>query len=212
MNCEKVDTGGKQALKALPPRSDHEAVFRTVRGAVMFAMNFTHGTLKQSTLAEMMGGGRVGRGLGGLDGAAQAGMIRAELCRLRQRRMSIMIARCAPATTPCSCRSPCCRGWRENPEWAEAITDLTGYVLEEGLAGTVLHLRLRRAMVGRYFLGKAAVVNGQKLNLVEIARACGVHVNTASAHHKAIVEHLKLEEQLATYEVEGVLKDAGIID
>lgn len=193
-------------------RQDQEAIFRTVRGAVMFAMNYTHGTLKKSALVEMMGGAsRVGRGLGGLDGAAQAGMIRTEIGRIRQRRRSIIVARCASPTMPCACKAMCCRGWRENPEWAEAINDLTGYVLEEGLCGMLSHHRLRRAMVARYFIGKTAP-SGAKQNLGEIAQICGVHRSTASAHNKAVVEHLKREEQLATYEIEGLLKVAGVIE
>ena len=178
----------------------------------MFAMNFTHGTLKKTGLAEMMqGGSRAGRGLSGLDGAAQAGMIRASLGKIRQHRRSIMVARCAAPTMPCACKHTCCRGWRENAEWGDAITDLTGYVVEEGLAGTISHLRVRRAIVARYFLGKKSDSAG-KINLVEIATLCGVHRNTVSAHNKAIVEHLKIEEQLATYEVEGLLIEAGVIE
>lgn len=219
MRTEKEEGSAKLSPYPRRSRADHEAVFLTVRGAMMFAMNFGHGTLKKSSLVEMMGGGRVGRGLGGLDGAAQSGMILTELGRIRQRRRSIIIARCAPPSLPCTCRARCCRGWRENPEWGEAIGDLTAHVLEEGLAGTVSHLRLRRAMVIRYFLGKegkpgsrSAAPSGMKQSLAEVAEQCGVHRNTVSAHNKAIVEHLKREEQLATYEIEGLLKEAGIIE
>lgn len=209
MRTEKEEASGN--IPRVPGKPvDREAVFRTVRGALMFAMNFTHGTLKRPTLVEMMGGGTVGRGLGGLDGAAQAGMIRAELERVSPQRRSIIIARCASPTLSCSCKACCCRGWKENPEWGEAINHLTGCVLEQGLAGTVSHYRLRRAMVVRYFLGKAAV--GPKQSLVEISRVCGVHRNTASVHNKAVVEHLKREEQLATYEIEGLLKEGGVIE
>jgi hypothetical protein len=210
MRTEKEEGGGKSTRNPRQSRIYREAIFRTVRGAMMFALNFMHGTVKKSSLVEMMGGARLGRGLGGLDGAAQAGMIRTELLRLRQRRRSIIIARCAIPTTPCACGTNCCRGWRENPEWGEAINDLTLYVLEEGLAGTVSHLRLRRAMVARYFVGKSSLV--QKLNLGEIADQCGVHRHTASAYKKAIGEYLELEEQLATYELEGLLREAGIIE
>lgn len=211
MTTENKVREGNCTLRARPARADREAVFRTVRGAMMFALNYRHGSVKKSSLVEMMGGGRAGRGLGGLDGAAQAGMILAELGRLRQRRRSIITARCAPPSVPCPCRKPCCRGWKENAEWGDAIKDLTEHVLEEGLAGTVSHYRLRHAMVARYFLGKAASI-GMKQSLAEIAQQCSVHRNTVSSLNKAIVEHLKREEQFATYEIEGLLKEAGVID
>ena len=70
-----------------------EAVFRSARGALMFAFNFTHGTLKKSALAGMMGASPNGRGLGGLDGAAQAGMIKAEVDHLPELHQAILIAR-----------------------------------------------------------------------------------------------------------------------
>lgn len=208
MNTDKEEGAGKSTRNPRDARDDREAIFRSVRGAMMFAMNFTHGTVKKSSLAEMMGGPtKVGRGLGGLDGAAQAGMIRAELDRILPQRKAIIVGRCASPSIPCdaTCRAHCCRGWRENPEWGGAINFLTAYVIEAGVeVGVVSHYRMRRAMVGRYF--------GLKRNLVEIAQLCGVHKNTASAHNKAIVEHLKKQEQLAMYEVEGLLKEAGVID
>lgn len=218
MRTEKEEGAGNQARNPRQARNDREAIFRTVRGAMMFALNFKHGTLKQPSLVAMMGGARTGRGLGGLDGAAQAGMILAELGRVRHRRQAMLTARCAPPSLPCTCRSSCCREWRLNPEWDQAITLLTAHVLEEGLAGTVSHYRLRRAMVVRYFLGKEGkaprngVPSALKQSLADVAQACGVHRNTASSYNKAIVEHLRKEEQLATFEIEGLLKDAFIIE
>lgn len=193
-----------------PRRSDvkmpvAEPIFRSVHGALKFALNYTHGSLKQSSLAQMMcdrGGG--GRGLGGLDGAAQAGMIRAELERLAPLRKQLLTARHVSPTEPCSCRAPCCRGWRENSEWKQAVDYLTEYVLVAGLSGMVSHFRLRRLLVCRYF--------GAGQTFTSIAATCGVDRDTASGYNKRIFEAFRDEERKALYEIEGQLKHAGIIE
>jgi hypothetical protein len=181
-----------------------EAVFRSARGALMFAFNFTHGTLKKSALAGMMGASPNGRGLGGLDGAAQAGMIKAEVDHLPELHQAILIARYTPPVSPCACGRACCRGSIETPEWGRAVNWLTEYVLLECLVGTVSRYRLRRTLVMRYF--------GQKIYLVATAELCGVNKNTASAQNQKVTERLRHEERLAEYAIEGVLKSAGIVE
>ena len=180
-----------------------EPVFRSTHAALMFALNFTHGTLKRSTLAAMMGSAGNGRGLGGLDGAAQAGMIRAELEKLAKPRRTILVARYVVATIPCDCGRSCCSKIRENAEWAEAVNYLSEYVLHEGLTGSVSHYRLRRTLVMRYF--------GQRQFLVSIAEQCGVNRDTASAYNQKITERFRQEERLANYEIEGLLKAIGVM-
>ena len=102
-----------------------DPLFRSAHAALMFALNFRHGSIKMSGLARAMGGGRTGRGLGGLDGAAQAGMIRAEVERLTPVRRSLLVGRHAPQQVPCQCRQACCRGWVEGEDWREAVNWLT---------------------------------------------------------------------------------------
>lgn len=181
-----------------------EPVFRSAHAALVFALNFSHGTLKKSALAQASGGGGSGRGLGGLDGAAQSGMILAELQQLSALRRSVLIAKYASPSAPCACRSSCCRGWRENPQWSEAINYLTEYVLVAGLTGTVSHFRLRRSLVSRYF--------GQGATFLTIASSCGVDRHTASGYNKRIVERFRDEQRHALYEIEGLLKQAGIVE
>lgn len=181
-----------------------DPLFRTDGGALMFALNYTHGTCKKPGLTTLMGGGGGGRGLGGLDGAAQAGMLRSELDWLRAHRKAILIARFAVPQLPCLCDRPCCRGYRENPEWVQAIGDLTEHVLMVGVAGTISHFRLRRAMVQRYF--------GARVSFVEMATLCKVSRNTASAQHAEVVKYLKNEERRARWEYEGILKVEGIVE
>src|SRR5262245_5671313 len=121
-----------------------EPAFTSAHAALKFAFNFSHGTLKRGVLAQMLGGGGSGRGLAGLDGAAQAGMIQCELGALSKIRRSILAAKFAPQHEPCACRSPCCRGYVENRTFGEAIESISEFVLVEGLTGNISHYRLRR--------------------------------------------------------------------
>lgn len=180
-----------------------EPLFHSAVGALRFALNYTHGQMKKPFLARMMGGGTAGRGLGGLDGAGQAGMIQVELRRVSSELyQAILIGRYATPSTPCSCRSVCCRGWRDAPDWAAAINWLTEHVLQEGLTGNISHYRFRRSMIARYF--------GVKESFIQMSAACGVERHTAGQQYKKISEHLKANERLARYEMEGLLKGAVV--
>jgi hypothetical protein len=188
----------------LIPAEQKEPLFHATHGALMFAFNFVHGSLKKSTLAQLLPPGRPGRGLSGLDGAAQAGMIKAEVDELQAAHKSMIAARFAPANSPCACRSSCCSGYRENREWQEAVHWLAEYTLSEGLTGTISHVRIRRALVTKYF--------GVRTSLVEIAMACGVNRDTVSANNMRVVDRFKKLERHATEAIDERLVRAGIIE
>lgn len=181
-----------------------EPVFQSAHGALMFAMNFSHGSLKKSFLAMATGTARPGRGLAGLDGAAQAGMILAELLPLSEVFRTMLIARFAPRRSECACRSTCCSGYRENQDWSEAVAYLAQYALTQGLTGTISHLRLRQTLVRRFF----GVKEG---SLIAVAQACGIHRNTAGEYNKAVFEHFRTKEALAMESIDDRLKAAGIV-
>ena len=182
-----------------------EPLFQYATGALKFALNFRHGTVKQCTLAQFMPvGAKIGRGLGGLDGAAQAGMIQVELGRLPEAHQQILVARHADKMTVCVCARPCCRGFLENRQWAVAVDWLTQYVLVQGLTGTISHYRFRRELVKRHF--------GVSAKFVEMAAACAVGKSTASDQYKNVHEHLKAEERKAHWGIEGLLKAAGVVE
>lgn len=177
----------------------------------MFALNYSHGTLKKPALANMVGGGRIGRGLGGLDGAGQSGMIQAELGQLSELHRAVLTARYADRSTPCSCRRPCCRSWTANPEWDGAIAWLTEHVLVMGLTGTISHYRFRRCLIERYF--------GVRVSFIDIAAQCKVNRDTASDQHAKVAGYFKGKppalrgvEWHAVAAFEGRMKAAGIID
>lgn len=186
-----------------PPRIVDDPLFRSDGGALMFALNHAHGTCKKPGLTAMMGGGSAGRGLGGLDGAAQAGMLISQLDWLRKHRKAILIARFALPRVDCGCGQGCCRGYRDNPEWSSAIAEVTEHILVAGAVEIVSHYRVRRAMVMRHF--------GERVNFTDMARLCKISRNTASAQYAVVAKYLKTEEQRARWEYEGILKVEGII-
>jgi hypothetical protein len=166
-------------------------------------LNFSHGTLKKNFMAKLLGGGSTSRGLAGLDGAAQAGMILAQVWQLDRDGAQILVARFTAPTVPCACRAPCCGGERETKAWSEAIDHLTARVLELGLTGTISHYRLRRALVKRYF--------GIRPSLVQIANSCGVNRDTASDYNRRVHDHLHKADMAAFNRVELRLREAGIV-
>ncbi|MBI4291288.1 MAG: hypothetical protein HY661_07415 [Betaproteobacteria bacterium] len=181
------------------------ALFRSTRAALAFAFNFTHGQYKPSAMATMMGGARPeGRGLGGLDGAGTAGLIRAKVDALEPRnRGQILIARFAVQALPCDCRHACCSGFRANAEWLKAIAEISA-AARTVLAGCQDNFRLRSVLVRRYF--------GDQKSLVDAACAAAVDRGTASAHARKVTAYLKGEERQARYAIEGPLKAAGIVE
>lgn len=207
---EKREVEGNCVLKPREPRSStDEPVFTSTHGALRFALNHAHGTLQKPLITRLMGGASGGRGLGGLDGAGQAGLILAELENLSELHGAFVLARYAAPTVPCECRSQCCRGYRESELWRVAIEYLVRYVLVEGLTGTFSHYRLRRAIVTRYF--------GIKASFVDIAKECGVCRNTASSYNAKVVERFrgtkekKGVEALAFEAIDTRLRERGVV-
>lgn len=185
------------------------SVFTSAHGALRFALNHSHGSVQKPLITRLMGGSSSGRGLGGLDGAGQAGMILAELEQLSELHGSLILARYAAPTVPCECRSPCCKGYRESELWRVAIEYLTRYILVEGLTGAVSHYRLRRAIVTRYY--------GVKASFVDIAKEGGVSRNTASSYNAKVVERFRGSKEVKGVEarafesIDGRLRTAGIV-
>lgn len=182
------------------------AVFESVNSALAFALNFRHGQIKTTGLATLMAGSKpAGRGLGGLDGAGTAAFIRCEIEAIEPKvRGQILVARFAVRAVKCECGRQCCSGFAHNPEWLKAVAYISDTVRSAALAGCAVNLRLRHAMVSRYF--------GVKQGLAEAAIAAGVDRDTASAHSNRVIGYLKGEEQHARYAIEGRLKAAGIVE
>lgn len=199
---DKIESRGKLAPLS-PPSPPPDPVFPSAHAALKFAMNFTHGSLKKTFLAKAMGTPYGSGGLAGLDGAAQAGMIKSRVALLPTPHRQLIVGKFTLPLSPCACKAPCCGGSRENNAWAHAVNELTEYVLAQGLTGTISHYRLRRALVMRFL--------GCRESFISIAQACGIHRTTASEYNKAVAEHFKPLERIAFYDIEGQLKHAGVV-
>ncbi|MGT2505689.1 DNA-binding protein [Cupriavidus basilensis] len=192
-----------------------ERLFDSSHAALVFAFNFSGQQYQASAMNKAMtpqiGSGK---GLVGVDGAAQAGMIRRELGTLPELHRMVLTARLAPRDVPCECTRPCCSGRLPNGEWTDAIVWLTERAMQQ-LSGSFSHYRVRRSILEKIF--------GVKINLSEIAELCGVHRNSLSelnAKLKLWIEGEKGRkglnsspgvEAVAWLAIDGLLKAKGMV-
>ena len=119
--------------------------------ALTYAFNYSSGTLDRPAMVKMADRTpRTGRGLAGVDGAAQAGFILRELQALAPLHQRILEARFLPQTTPC----PCCRSvWDQ--DWFASVRAVSDLAMACGvLSGHVVHRAVRDGIVARYFVAK----------------------------------------------------------
>nr|WP_313036804.1 hypothetical protein [Achromobacter ruhlandii] len=159
-----------------------EPLFKSAHAALVFALNYSMQQYDRPLLnriasgeltAGMAPGG--GKGLSGLDGAGQAGMIRNELAQLSPIQQAALVASIAPQQLPCGCKVSCCSGWKVNQEWADALRDLTEAAAAGALSGCLSNGRLRSMLIQRLF--------GAKVTLSRLAEDHKVDERTVSAHH-----------------------------
>lgn len=161
-------------------------LFQNAHGALTFAFNFS-GQAYDRPMMNRLASPAIGSGKGlvGLDGAAQAGMIRAEVKAMGKLAEAILIARVAPRMTPCSCRSSCCSGHKPNKEWTDAVAYLADYVRTAVYAGCVVNGLMRREYLVRYFTKK-----DERVSLEALAEKYDIARNTVSAHNAKVATWL----------------------
>lgn len=194
-------------------------LFQNAHGALVFAFNFS-GQCYDRPMMNRMASPAIGSGKGlvGLDGAAQAGMIRAEVKGMGKLAEAILIARVAPRMTPCSCRSSCCSGFKPNKEWTDAVAVLADHVRTTVFAGCVVNGLMRREYLVRYFTKKE-----DRMSLEALAEKCDIVRNTVSAHNAKVATWLggvpakkgkpamPGMEQAAFDAIEDRLRDVGMV-
>lgn len=186
-------------------RYESDPLFRSAHDALVFAFNFSMDLYDRPLMNKMADGPRPeGKGLSGLDGAAQAGFVRAELHSLGAIPEAILIARIAPRSQPCECRKPCCSGQSLNPEWIGAVDALVQHAMAALSGCGVVHYRVRRASVLRYF--------GERVSLTETAEKCGISKNTVTDHNQKILKALKTDEAAAWGRFESRLIASGMVE
>jgi hypothetical protein len=190
-----------------------EPLFKSAHDALIFAFNYADQQSDRSAMSRLMSGPLgAGKGLSGIDGAAQAGFILAKVRALGALPEAILTARYAPRTKPCAC----CASPRPADRWHGAIRIIQDAAIDGALSSQSSSNRaLRTVIVSRAF--------GSKESLVDAAEQCGVHRNTATKHNGLIVMWLRGrkaqpgkeavigEEAKAMAAIEDMLTVSGVV-
>lgn len=148
----------------------------------------------------------------GLDGAATAGHILSHYNKLHPVYRLMLLCRTVPARSSCSCKQPCCSGWKTNADWSAGV-DAVCLLLKveaelsrkKGKKGMSTHPVMRRALVEKYFDGRKRFV------VSEIAERCEVTEATVYTHKKPIEAYLEDQERTGWTQLDELLVEAGIV-
>jgi hypothetical protein len=184
-----------------------EPLFKSTHAALTFCLNFVEQQYERPMMnrlaAAIVGNGK---GLAGLDGAAQAGMIRSELRRLTRVEESALIARCAPAMLPCHCGHACCSGEKPHREWTDAIGELARDLKRAVFDDREVNIMLRRTYVLRYFTPKK-----NRLAIEAAAERFDIVRNTFSAHYSRVKAYLQKVEDRGFDLLDERLRAGGVV-
>jgi len=161
------------------------SLFRSAHDALTFAFNYSAQQYERPLMNRLADSPSavVSKGLSGMDGAGQAGLIFCALERLKPLHQFIVFATYAPRELPCSCRYPCCSGKKRNELWEECIRAIEEAAVTGALAGCVTTRTLRRGLIKRAFGDKS-------VSMAELAEQAEVSVNTATNHYNRIKQWL----------------------
>lgn len=123
-----------------------DPLFRSTHDALVFAFQYAGQQSPRTPMTSLFKtpGLGTGKGLSGLDGAAQAGMILAEVCRLPDDQHNVIVARYDRMTHECKC----C-GSEVNSEDREAAIDALSHCSElDGVHRKVRILIVKKVMCG----------------------------------------------------------------
>ncbi|MDR6384950.1 DNA-binding protein [Paraburkholderia caribensis] len=192
-----------------PDCESASVVFDSTEAALRFALRFVSQQHSSSELAGLRGPSRIGKGLSGVDGAAQAGMIRAELDKLTPLQRALIVGRYALPDMVCTCGRACCCGRMPNPEWSEAIS-LLARAMTPLFAGRSTYFRLRQRLIGNALLGA-------RMTDSSLALGYGVHRQTVAEHAAKIetallgTRHQIGELDRAYAHIDALLRDVAIV-
>ncbi|MEN4919428.1 hypothetical protein ABE485_12200 [Achromobacter spanius] len=222
-NDQPARQAGAQIFLDCQERTVSEPLFKGAHQALTYAFNYSSGTLDRPAMVKMADRmPRTGRGLAGVDGAAQAGFILRELQALSPLHQRILEAAFLPQTTPC----PCCHSAVWNAEWLQSVRVVSDAAMGAGvLSGHVVHRVVRDGLVMRYFATKA---NRPRIVLSDLASKAGISERTVTDQNGKITlwlrgarlvrkgrgefdEGKKGEEAKAMEQVEAVLREAEIV-
>lgn len=105
------------------PAADVPPMFRSAHDALVFAFRFSHDQSPRTPMTALMQRGLLGKGKGlvGIEGAGQAGLIHGALRRLSDEQKNLLVARYGDIRQPCQC----CGQMAPTPEWRAAVDALS---------------------------------------------------------------------------------------
>lgn len=162
-------------------KDTEEKLFSGAHAALTFAYNHSAQVYERPLMSRLADGAGIragqesGKGLGGVDGAAQAGMILSKVEKLSRLHKAIIVGRFAPQAARC----PCCKSPTDDLDWLAAIRIISDAGVGGALSTHISFRVLRDAIVVRYF-GKKDV------KLSAAADMAGVSAATATNHNSAI--------------------------
>lgn len=174
-----------------------EPIFESTHEALSFAYRFNRLQYPTTLIGKLMRGPELGsgRGLVGMDGAAQAGMVLAVVGRLDKLHRLALQARFGNRWQDC----PCCGAEQPTREFAESIEGLANWAIP----ATVSHMRARRLLVQKYYTGS--------IKIGDIADAASINRKTAGDHWAIIKARLDKLEAQAHDCIDAALKGAGMV-
>lgn len=174
--------------------TDATQLFKNSHEALTFAFNFSSQQYALSPMSKLVDTGIVGSGKGlvSQDGAAQAGMIRAQVAKLSCEQRACIIARYSPRFVECQC---CGSRDKVLQEYQEAISTLGQWAVS---TFTGMSVRIAREYVVRSYFER-------DLTIKAIAHQSRVAKTTLYDYRSKIVEKLKVIDHQAQCAIEGLL-------
>lgn len=178
-----------------------EPLFKSTHQALTFAFEYIEQQSPRTPLMSMtvdkdrppIGNGK---GLVGLDAAAQAGMILSEVCRLPDDQHNVIVARYCRAKHEC----PCCGQPAPREEWRSAIDALSHCYELEGVHRTVRLMMVEKAICGgrldiemmgkKYSLSRSATyrqLSDLKTKFRKIERIAMINLDNAFLDKRVLV-------------------------
>lgn len=181
--------------------SDATQLFKNSHEALTFAFNYSSQQYAVSPMAKMMKVGVIGSGKGlvSLDGAGQAGLIRAQVEKLSQEQRACVIARYSPRFVECQC---CGSRDKVLQEYQEAISTLGQWAVT---TFTGMSLRTAREYVVRSYFEKG-------LTIKSIAERSKIGKSTLYDYRGKIINGLRDLDHAAQVQLGGFLNALIEID
>ncbi|NML99644.1 hypothetical protein HHL24_17090 [Paraburkholderia sp. RP-4-7] len=179
-------------------------IFRDAREALVFALNYQCDQYATSALARLAQEGAIGsgRGLVGLDGAAQAGMVKSRLQWMSDHSVAALIARCVPHQVKCDGGGTAGAQLKDSAVWLAAIDEVRRFI-ETTQAHAVVVDVVVVAAIRKFF--------GERKTVQEIADHARMHRVTANRQILLIKAELERLEVEAWAELDSSLRAAGMI-